>query len=251
MSIYKRYKELTHEIEGWFSTESIGIWDSFLEFQKKSQLQGNIGEIGVWHGKSALLAAMHLRKNEKMLLVDPRPMHEAKEVIKKNCPNSLCAFFEHTSSHLKKIEAYQNSASSFRWFHIDGEHSSQAAYLDLEIADYLLSEDGMIVVDDFFKPMYPQITAAVFKYIDSRPMRLQLILVGHGKGYICRPRIAKTYLSFIKNNLHSEMIERGISNITIFKTTSPDDMNCFGIGDKYLDFNYRGPDWGDQRMIQI
>ena len=36
----------------------------------------------------------------------------------------------------------------------------------------------------------------------------------------------------------------------IWKTTEPGDMNPFGVTDRYLEFNYRGPDW-DQNSILI
>jgi hypothetical protein len=46
------------------------------------------------------------------------------------------------------------------------------------------------------------------------------------------------------------MADRGCDKVTIWKTTEPGDMNTFGITDRYLDFNYRGPDW-DQNRINI
>ena len=44
--------------------------------------------------------------------------------------------------------------------------------------------------------------------------------------------------------------EHGCDQVTIWKTTEPGDMNTFGVTDRYLDFNYRGPDW-DQNNLNI
>jgi len=51
-------------------------------------------------------------------------------------------------------------------------------------------------------------------------------------------------------SLYSDMVERGSGSVTIWKTTEPGDMNTFGVTDRYLEFNYRGPDW-DQNSILI
>jgi len=44
------------------------------------------------------------------------------------------------------------------------------------------------------------------------------------------------------------MADRGCDKVTIWKTTEPGDMNTFGVTDRYLGFNYRGPHW-DQSVI--
>lgn len=251
MSTHQNYLNLSKDTEGWFGKESSAIWDILLEFQSKNNISGNIGEIGVWHGKSALLGAMHQKADEGLLLIDPRPMVEAKNLLGKAHPNTKCFFFESISSHFRRSELYSKGASSFRWFHIDGEHSSQSVFLDLEIANFLLSEDGIISVDDFFFAAYPQVTEAVFSFLKTNHSRLKLILTGFNKGYLCRPIAARKYLEFIKADFHKEMTSRDCSNITIWKSTSPDDSNSFGITNRYLDFDYRGPDWGDQSLINI
>ena len=53
---------------------------------------------------------------------------------------------------------------SFRWIHIDGEHTGQAVGNDLAIAHELLADDGIICIDDFFNPAYAQVSAASFPF---------------------------------------------------------------------------------------
>ena len=103
--------------------------------------------------------------------------------------------------------------------------------------------------DDFFSPGYPQVTQAIFQFLATRPGRLTLVLCGFNKGYLCRPKAAREYLQFMKKSLYSDMAERGCGNVTIWKTTEPGDMNTFGVTDRYLDFNYRGPDWDQNNVL--
>ena len=44
----------------------------------------------------------------------------------------------------------REAARDFRWIHIDGEHTAQAVSNDLAIAETLLSDRGILVLDDFF-----------------------------------------------------------------------------------------------------
>jgi len=77
-----------------------------------------------------------------------------------------------------------------------------------------------------------------------------LVLCRFNKAYLCRPKAAREYLQFVRTSLYSDMVERGCGSVTIWKTTEPGDMNTFGVTDRYLEFNYRGPDW-DQNSILI
>ena len=70
-----------------------------------------------------------------------------------------------------------------------------------------------------------------------------MILCGFNKGYLCRPRAAHEYLALMQTSLYSNLARRGSRNVTVCKTTSPADMNTFGVIERYNDLDYRGPDW--------
>lgn len=250
MTPIQDYYARAQSIDGWFNRESAAIWDVLLAFQGDRGITGNLGEIGVWEGKSALLAAMHMRENEELLLIDPRSMTGAGEIIKEMCPNASCTYHQNKSCAFRGTELFHRNASTFRWFHIDGEHTSQAVHLDLEIANYLLREDGIITVDDFFSALYPQVTEAVFSFLATNSARLKLFLAGFNKAYLCRPCALRTYARHIADNLYPAMITRGCADIMFCKTTAPDDSSCFGITRRIFDMDQRGPDW-DQKIIEI
>jgi len=250
--IFEKYLHLSHNIEGWFNKPSAAIWDILLGFQEESGIKGNLGEIGVWEGKSALLSAMHQQEGEALLLIDPRQLVSAEQTIEEACPDTQRIYFPNKSNLFRGTDFFQRNASTFRWFHIDGSHTAQFVHLDLEIANFLLDDNGIIALDDFFSPSYPQITEALFTFLASSTSRLKLILVGFNKGYLCRPLAVRRYARFFKEELSRGMAKRGYPKITIFKTTAPHDSTCFGIGPRSetFDLDYRGPDW-DQKNIEI
>ena len=90
----------------------------------------------------------------------------------------------------------------------------------------------------------------MFRFLDATPGRLTLFLCGYNKGYLCRPRAAREYLTFIRYFLLPNMTNRNCGGITICKTTEPADMNTFGSFNATTTWTICGPDW-DVRNIYI
>jgi len=241
--LYQRYLQSCANIPGWFYPQSAAIWDTLLSYQKATAIAGNLLEIGVFQGKSAAMAALHRQGEETCVFVDPMPLEEVRQRIEQIVPEAKCQYIQELSQYLLRHEFVREAARDFRWIHIDGEHSAQAVSSDLTVAEMLLSDRGMVVLDDFFSPGYPQITQALFRFLEATPGRLTLVLCGYNKGYLCRPRAAREYLTFMRSFLHANMTKRGCGRITVCKTSEPVDMNTFGVIDRYNDMDYRGPDW--------
>lgn len=249
LTIYGRYAREFASLPGWFYQESVAIWDILLTFQAQSVLEGNLLEIGVWRGKSATLMALHAKPENTCVFVDPEIPEPVRALIGK-IKSDHVIYAEMKSSGLFRTPLLAGYPRSFRWIHIDGEHSGPAVINDLDIARILLSEEGVIAIDDFFSPAFPQITGAVFKWLAAHPLEFELFLVGYNKGYLCRHREFARYGGFLKDRLHAELRRRISRPLTVWKSTHPADMNCFGIWERAGDKDYCGPDW-DPSSIQI
>ncbi len=251
MGQYKEFCDGFNDVEGWFSLDSAALWDALLEYQASLKLGGHIFEIGVFKGKSAAMLALHMAKDENLLLVDPWTLDD---VVRNRLlavkPDNLL-FCPMPSTAVWSSQVIQTGRFSFRWIHVDGEHSGVAVDNDLRLANELLHDKGVLVVDDFFNPAYPQITWSTIRFLDKHRYELAPFLCGFNKLYICRPAALKDYLSFVKDHILEQMTERGREAI-LYKTTYPSDLNCFGIGphyDKSLPQLW-GPDWArDDVMI--
>jgi hypothetical protein len=229
------------DVPGWFNEPDICIWDSLLTFQSRSMVQGNFLEIGVWMGRSALLSTLHSSKGEQCVFVDLTPKDEAKAMLSSIRDSGL--HFLHANSRNLVPEMLPASESpSYRWIHIDGEHTGAAVAHDLALASSLLGERGIIAIDDFFAPVYPQITFAVIDYIRANPESVTMFLCGFSKGYLCRPGDTHWLLEYIATELSDDMVARGSPPFTLFKTADPLDLNCFGIDQRRSKDAFRGPD---------
>jgi hypothetical protein len=250
-SRYHLHRERAAAVHGWFMDQAAAVWDCLLCHQEANNLRGNLLEIGVHKGKSALLSAMHARRDEQQFLVDPVPLDEAVSLIRTSCPDVQLRTLQQPSRLIKREPFNFELASSFRWIHIDGSHTGQDVTVDLEIAHQLLADDGILTLDDFFEFSYPQITAATFAFMAANPNAFVMFLGGFAKGYFCRPLTAHRHLAYIKDQLLSDMAARG-HRVTLWKTTLPSDMNAFGITEWFEEFNRPivGLDW-DMSDVRI
>ncbi len=242
MDRFRRWQELTRATEGFFLPEAAAVWDVLLDLQEANGISGALGEIGVLRGKSASLLALHAAEKEQLYLVDIWDPREARPLLERVVPPGRITFFQGRSSRLVARLGEIAHLRQFRWFHIDGEHTGEAVVNDLHLANLALHDEGIVCLDDFFSPMYPQLTAAAFHFLASHRHELTLFLCGHNKGYLCRPTAAPRYQRMIGSTLVAELARRGVGGVTVFKTTPSSDMNCFGIGPRWRDYDYYGMD---------
>jgi len=248
--IHGAYRRIAGGIEGWFSDGSIAVWDALLAWQQRRRIQGNLLEIGVHHGKSAALMAMYAEPGQKVVLVDyelkPGPIERALQAANP-APGVEFLTVHGDSRDLPASQLATATRRSYRWIHIDGEHTGGAVTSDLGTANQLLAKDGVVVVDDFFSWLYPQVTESVLRYVRERPDDFALFLCGFNKAYLARPHFVHECLRMCAEELPDALAVRGLQ-ATVGKTTFPAEMNTFGVGPRFQDKALRGPDWDDQTI---
>src|SRR5829696_8958920 len=183
---------------GGLSPYSLGTWDLLLEAQRKQRITGNFLEIGLWTGIGLTGMGLHLGEKEEMfgidLFVQRDPIKDNFEAIT-GLPFSRLNFIQQSSMTVKNNPLLRARSSSFRFIHIDGEHSFNAVCSDLELAIDLISPEGIIAVDDFFNIGSAGITEAVYFMLARYPHRLKMFLAGMSKAYISSPRSFGMYRS--------------------------------------------------------
>ena len=129
-------QEILYKIEGWFSPASHALFSFILNYQNKNEIIGNLGEIGVWKGKSATVICKFSKEDEKIFLIDPL-IKKFSETIYKNiddvckCIPKELLFCNLISDNFVKLPNYQTLIKSFRFFHIDGCHTGKNIFKDI------------------------------------------------------------------------------------------------------------------------
>jgi len=235
---FRRYQG---DFPGFFSDTNAAIWDVLLEFQATNRIQGHMLEIGVYQGRSALMAALHLRSDEHFLLVDGSPfLRQAKAHLAPHVGRR--GVFVNLLSHRLRVEDYASFRRACRWIHIDGEHTGQAVVNDLTFAEQMLHEQGVLVLDDFFNPAYPQLTEAAYAFLHTHRFKLSMFLCGHIKAYLARPLFARRYRQWILEKMAPALHLRNVHDFTLYKSSTLDESTAFGIGERMGNRDWRGLD---------
>jgi hypothetical protein len=123
-------------------------------------------------------------------------------------------------------------------------HRFSAVISDLQVCETLLANFGIISVDDFHTDLFPQIPAAVYKYLYSGVSDLCIFLVGLNKAYLCRNIAKKYYREFSGKQLLPSLEALG-QRLTLVKTDRNDSFDAFGIAGFYENriFGSEHPIW--------
>lgn len=209
-------RDAAHPIEGMFTDFSMAVVDSLLSLQEEAGVAGNMLEFGVYKGRSAALLGRRLAGAERLVLVDINdyleraaiaPFRKAVDFLITPTENFKTAFAE-----------YERQRHAFRFIHIDASHDYRATFNELEMADALLGDRGIIAMDDFVNLNYSQNLAAIFKYLHTAPTDLVIFLVTNEKGYLCRRAAFAFYAGFVLERLIAEMGSREIDEFVLART---------------------------------
>ena len=173
------------------------------EIQKSNDLVGDIFEIGVHHGKSAVfLAAMLDHTREKLAVCDlfeNQSMNVSesgsgdRNIFEQNVRLYLHGGFDTRIFSKPSTElTVEEAGNNYRFIHLDGGHDQSEALNDLQFAARSTIEEGVIAVDDPMTPVWPGVAEAIFIFL-SNDKRFCAIVAGFNKMFLVRRDFAALY----------------------------------------------------------
>ena len=163
-------------IPGWFTVDDCSHFHVILQMQNRMGLAGDLLEIGCYFGRSTGAMVGHLKPGEKLIVCD------AFDTIRTGDNYSdfpKVADFKgnlemaHPGIDLSGVQIHECLSSSLklasgvalRFAHVDGGHSKEEALQDLELVYRSLCPGGVISVDDFAHPGWPEVADAVTEFM--------------------------------------------------------------------------------------
>lgn len=167
-------------IPGWFHHMDRDLFRWFLSVGRDVSGAGNIAELGVFMGQSAVLLGASLREGEELTVIDlfetaaedganaeenfdsyPGLSRQAFEShymrIHGRLPRVVQDFSERIVDHV--------AASSCRFVHVDASHLYDHVAADIVAAQKLLSPMGVVAFDDYRATHAPGVAAAVWEAV--------------------------------------------------------------------------------------
>jgi hypothetical protein len=200
-------------IPGWFTkTDQL----TFSVLLKMQLVEGDILEIGVFKGKSAVYLEYFRKENERLYVCDifEHQINDAENEneIKKSYEGlSYLEFKKNFLLHhknLPEIQVCDSKALSvildkhqFRFIHIDGSHLFELVRSDLDFAISAIREiDGIIAVDDFRSAHTVGVSAAMWESVIKRSL-VPIVITS-----------TKAYLARVSNKIDMAFLERQLVN---------------------------------------
>jgi tetratricopeptide (TPR) repeat protein len=94
---------------------------------------------------------------------------------------------------------------SIKYFSIDGGHTMAHVVNDMKIAERLLTDAGIVIMDDILHPHWLGVISGVTEYLRTHPTLIPFA-IGYNKLFLCKMSFHAKYIEELKNNPHSQML---------------------------------------------
>jgi cephalosporin hydroxylase len=217
LDFYKDYVNV--HVKGWLYELDIILMSQILNWQMCIGIQGNICEIGVYHGKSAILLSWLRQTHEKLYFIDIFP-GEMEQIARKNIETygskDNIQWIRLDTAKINSDDVKQ--MKPLRLLHIDGSHEHQSVLHELQLFTQCLhQENSVIVMDDFNDPEFPGVNSALFQFLLSDIGKdLRIFAIGANKAYLCKWDLMVPYQEMI---IHSPInFNLNLTNVMQDKT---------------------------------
>lgn len=185
--------EVTNRIPGWLNDFPALMTAVMLERQEKNSIRGPLLEIGVFSGRyfSLLIRSAELG-GDHVWGLDTFQYADEATVLQHLATIADCGgitLIKGPSTSFSAGELLQRFGARPRFISIDGSHEKDDVLWDLALADELLSDEGIVAVDDFLNPLTLGVNEAVNGYF-AVPRYLSPFAYIENKLFLCRPERA-------------------------------------------------------------
>lgn len=207
-----------HMVEGWLAPLDARIVTTLGDVQTAAGIGGGVGEIGVHHGRLAGLLYLLLHEGERGFAVDVFGDMEA-NVDASGCGDE--ARFRETlellgisagdvtvlqrDSQTLASDELREVCGPVRLFSIDGGHTPEITRADLRLADAVLHERGVVVLDDVFNKDWPGVAEGFFAFLAEPTRNLAVFALSVNKVFLCRPAQREFYSEHLGSALANEL----------------------------------------------
>jgi hypothetical protein len=158
--------------------------------------RGGVAEIGVHHGKFFILLNQVTEITDVSYAIDVFGMQhlnidKSGEGNKSIFMQNLADYDKHKGANTVILEmdslsfSSQVIPSSLRFISIDGGHTVEHTINDLKIAERLIANEGVIILDDIMGVYWCGVTEGYIKYSMTHPTIVPFAM-GHNKLYLCK-----------------------------------------------------------------
>lgn len=197
MDHYVRTQAAT--VSGWLARESAETISHLALSQSESGLRGGVGEIGIHHGKLFLLLYLSMQDGEHAFALDV--FEEQQYNVDASGHGDRATFLRNfakvggdedkisifaTDSCSVSADTLRSATGPLRLMSIDGGHTEGITHNDMSLAEELLLDDGILILDDLYQERWPAVAAGAYRFMLEPGRRLRPFAITPNKTYFCK-----------------------------------------------------------------
>lgn len=187
------------ELEGWFFGPDQLAFYELCALQERLQIAGDLGEVGVFKGKSLVLLSLLKRDAERLLGFDlfvEDHLEATQSALSAFNAEKNVELFKGLTSEISLEKLDETIRSPLRFLHIDAGHEYHEVLEQLAIFTPYLGDQAIIAMDDYQDREFPGIEAAVLDFAEQdRPRRFVPFFAGGNKMFLCNVTMAPMFQS--------------------------------------------------------
>jgi hypothetical protein len=208
LAMLEKYLAEADAVEGWLHPFSGRFIANLSILQQGHRLRGSLGEIGVHMGRLFIILKLMRVGDEKCFAIDlfqhqhlnpGRSGWGDRATFIRNVTNWAgnaedIVIFEKSSLEVRSSEILRACGRS-RLLSIDGGHTAECVYNDLRLAETIMHNYGVVILDDFFNPHWPGVVTGAARYFQRWRSRLIPFAITPNKLYLTSIRYHEFYLN--------------------------------------------------------
>lgn len=188
----RAYLDAFDWLGGWFSFDAALLFMAYHQLLAADGDAGDVLEIGVHHGLSAIAVAALRGAGRRLIAVDLFEELQAHNGSHSG-GGSRSVFLTHMRRFFGTTDFIEvlacDSATlcpadlgdALSFCHVDGGHSPQETERDLALCQASLRPGGLLALDDYFNPGFPGVSEGALRYRLAHPGALRPLAVGFNK----------------------------------------------------------------------
>lgn len=200
-------------VAGWLQPGALTLVKVLDRAQRSTGISGAIAEIGVHHGK--LFIALLLLQGDDECAVAIDLFGDQELNIDKSGEGDLERFrgnlerwsglgrvvvHQGDSTKLTSAEVCALATAKIRLFSVDGGHTDEIVFSDMNLAEGTLCDGGIVIADDVFNEWWPGVASGTLRYMAGKGS-LQPFAVGFNKVFFASADYAPRYRDILANYL--------------------------------------------------
>lgn len=216
MQSFALYRVAGHRlVAGWLEPEVLDIVRAFDSVQRRNEIPGGVAEIGVHHGKFFIGLQLLLSDEQRALAIDvfgdqhlnvdgsgegDRDKFVAN--VKRWASTNRLVVHQADSTRLDGAAVRELAGSSVRLFSVDGGHTEEIVFSDMQLAEACLTPGGVVIADDVFNERWPGVSVGTLHYLENRA-GLVPFAIGFNKVFLTQPEYVEIFQHAIERKCDS------------------------------------------------